>query len=231
MTDQQALHAYADRRDAEAFRFLVEQYQRLVYAAASRRLAHAHDVEDVVQLTFLKLARSAGAIRRNLAAWLHTTAINTANDLVRQDQTRRRHEQSAAARGAEAPLVHDAERDEWQQLSLIIDEVLLELPEPAQLLIVEHFLRGRSQRDLAEQLDVSQPTVLRRINAAVDSLRKRLAARGYTGAAPLLLTTLGEIPTPTVPAVVTRELMKVGLSGASAGATPIAASLLSALWM
>jgi RNA polymerase sigma factor (sigma-70 family) len=91
MNDQQALREYAVRKDAQAFRVLVEQYQRLVYSAASRRLGDTHDIEDVVQLTFLKLAKAAGAIHRDLASWLYCTAVNAANDLIRRNQTRRRH--------------------------------------------------------------------------------------------------------------------------------------------
>jgi RNA polymerase sigma factor (sigma-70 family) len=222
MTDQQALQQYVASRDAEAFRILVEQYQRLVYAAASRRLGRQQDIEDVAQTTFFKLAKSAGAVRRDPAAWLYTTTINTANDLVRRDQTRRRHETLAAP--AEA-LVNDPEAEEWRKLSPIIDEVLLELPKAQQSLIVEHFLRGRSQRDLAEQIGVSQPTILRRINAAVQDLRKRLADRGYPIAAPPLASAMVKIPQPAVPAALTGQLVKVGLSVAPISAPAFAAGM------
>jgi len=225
MTDQQALHQYAERRDAEAFRLLVEQYQNLVYSAAGRRLAHVHDIEDVVQLTFLKLAKAAGTIRRDLAGWLYVTTINTANDLIRRDQSRRRHEALAAP--AES-FTEDTEREEWRKLSLLIDEVLLELPKPQQLLIVEHFLRSRSQRDLAGELNVTQPTILRRINAAIDELRTRLGKHGYVAAAPILASTLAKIPQPVIPVMVTAELAKIGLVGPSAvsGSALFAGSLI-----
>src|SRR4051794_64853 len=97
MTDVQALQKYATRHDAEAFRTLVEQYQQLVYTTARRRLKHVHDIDDVVQLTFLKLAKSAATVRRDLGAWLHQTTINTANDFMRSHQRRRRHESHASA--------------------------------------------------------------------------------------------------------------------------------------
>jgi len=228
MTGQQALSHYAARQDADAFGVLVEQYQRMVYSAASRRLARHQDVEDVVQTTFLKLAKNAGAIRRDLAAWLYTTAVNTANDLVRRDQTRRRHEALAAPSES---FTLDDEKEEWRELSLMIDEVLLELPAPQRSLIVEHFLRSRSQRDLAEELRVSQPTVNRRIEAAINELRKRLGSRGYSAAAPVLMSSLARIPQPPVPAGLTAELVKVGLSGVSGSSGAAASWLAGALWL
>ena len=97
MTDQQALRQYAASQDSQAFHILVEQYQRLVYSVARRRLARVQDIEDVVQMTFLKLARAAGTIRHDLGSWLYTTTVNTANELIRRDATRRRHETVVAA--------------------------------------------------------------------------------------------------------------------------------------
>jgi RNA polymerase sigma factor (sigma-70 family) len=228
MTDQQALREYALSQNAEAFRVLVEQYQRLVYSAASRRLAHAHDIDDVVQLTFLKLAKAAGTIHRDLAAWLYTTTLNTANDVIRRDQTRRRHEALAAP--AESAMGNRAS-EELHTLSLLIDEILLELPQPQQSLIVEHFFHGRSQRDLAEELHVSQPTILRRINVAIDDLRQRLAAHGYTAAAPALASALGNLPQPPVPTTLTTQLAKIGLSGVSTHAITPSLWFARPLWI
>jgi RNA polymerase sigma factor (sigma-70 family) len=221
MTDQQALEDYAGTRSAEAFGVLVQEYQRLVYAAASRRLARVEDIEDVVQTTFLKLARKAGTIRQNLSMWLYSTAVNTANDLIRRDQTRRRHE--AMAIPAEASE-HDAEQREWRALSLVVDEALLELPDAQRTLIVEHFLRGRTQRDLAEEMGVSQPTIKRRIDAAIEDLRAKLEKRGYSAAGASMAGIMTQMPQPPVPAPLTSGLMKIGLTGVSGAvsAVPIA---------
>ena len=61
------------------------QYQRLVYAAASRRLARAEDVADAVQSTFLRLAGAAGTVRGSVASWLYAMTIHLANDVIRRD--------------------------------------------------------------------------------------------------------------------------------------------------
>src|SRR5687767_14806199 len=177
----EALQRYAETRDAGAFRVLVEQYQQLVYSAARRRLARDQDVEDVVQATFFRLARAAGSVRRDVASWLYTTAVNGANELIRRDATRRRHESAAAA---DAPVASDPSYEEWQRLSALVDEAIVQLPEEERSLVVAHFFEGRSQRELAGELNTSQSTVARRIAGAVDGLRTRLAKLGYAAAAP-----------------------------------------------
>jgi RNA polymerase sigma-70 factor (ECF subfamily) len=226
MTDQQALQQYAASQDAQAFRLLVDQYHRLVYSAARRRLAHIQDIEDVVQITFLKLARAAGTIRRDLAAWLYTTTLNSANELIRRDAARRRHEAVAAADPSSS--YHD-DQQEWRNLSLLLDEALLQLPHEQQSLLIEHFLRGRSQRDLADELQLSQSTIMRRINAAVDELRCRLAELGYVAATPILASSLENLPQAAIPAHITTQLNKIGLAGPAAVAAPATSVLPASL--
>ena len=226
MTNQQVLRQYAASQDSEAFRILVEQYQRLVYSAARRRLARIQDIEDVVQMTFLKLARAAGTIRHDLGSWLYTTAVNTANELIRRDATRRRHEAVVAA---DSPSSYLAYQEECHELSLLVDQALLKLPEDQQSLLIEHFFCGRSQRELAGELNMSQSTVMRRITAAIDELRKCLADLGYVGTGtPMLASALEGLPQATVPAHITDGLTKIGLAGASsapAGISVFSASL------
>ncbi len=205
MTAEQALDRYARRRDAEAFRVLVEEYQGVVFAAAGRLLARREDVEDVTQQTFLKLAQGAGRIRRNVGAWLYATAVNGARDVIRRDATRRRHEAGACVR--------EVALEEWSELSAVMDEEIAKLPERERGLIVEHFLRGETHRVLAEKERVSQATITRRMEGTVRMLRERLAKRGFGGEGVAAgLAVMGSHGV-SVPATVTAELTKVGLAG------------------
>src|SRR5205814_3617920 len=74
--DAELIRAYADRRDEDAFRALVERHGPMVLGLCRRRLGDAHAAEDAFQATFLRLARSAASIRRPqaVAAWLARTA-------------------------------------------------------------------------------------------------------------------------------------------------------------
>ncbi|MGN6368377.1 MAG: RNA polymerase sigma factor [Phycisphaerae bacterium] len=220
MTPEQALQAYAARHDAEAFRTLVEEYQGLVYSAASRLLKTREDIEDVSQQTFLKLAQRAGTIRENLAGWLHATAVTTALDRIRSDSTRRRHEDRLLVPKTDAPPA------EWSELSAIIDEEIARLPPDARDLIVAHFLHGESHRAIADRTGVNQSTISRRMEQAVEKLRNRLTKRGFGGLGTGAAAFAG-LPKAAVPARVTAELAKVGLTGA--GATTAAIPLTFAI--
>lgn len=63
-------------KDPEAWRLLVERYERLVYAVAVRNGLSAEDAADVTQTTFVTLIDSLTRIRdhERLASWLMTVA-------------------------------------------------------------------------------------------------------------------------------------------------------------
>src|SRR3954449_6289483 len=92
--DADLLRAYADRRDADAFRALVGRHGPLVLRLCRRLLGDAHAAEDAFQATFLVLARKAGSVRRPdaLPAWLFGVARRVALKARASDARRGRHE-------------------------------------------------------------------------------------------------------------------------------------------
>ncbi|MBS4753704.1 sigma-70 family RNA polymerase sigma factor [Nocardioides sp. zg-ZUI104] len=74
-TDAELL-ARCRRRDADAWRMLVDRYERLVYTVALRNGLAAEDAADVTQNTFVTLLDSLDRIRdeERLASWLMTVA-------------------------------------------------------------------------------------------------------------------------------------------------------------
>ena len=84
LDDRSVLRLYTKTRDPDAFAVLASRYQAMVLATCRRALGNEADAQDATQETFLKLAREAGRIRTNAAAWLHTCAVRTSVDLVRR---------------------------------------------------------------------------------------------------------------------------------------------------
>ncbi|MEO1236285.1 MAG: sigma-70 family RNA polymerase sigma factor [Planctomycetota bacterium] len=179
MSDHALLTAYARRGDAQAFAQLVRGYQDLVYGTAMRRLRHADDAREATQQTFIKLARAAGTIQGTspgeLGAWLHRTTVNTCRDLVRAAGRRRTHESAYAQARPTADWPGDVS---WGEVSAALDEAIAELDDERRGLVVEHFLAGRSQRELAGATGLSPATVSRRLASAVEALREALGRRG-----------------------------------------------------
>ena len=210
MTDSHALERYVATQDPEAFAHLVQCYGQMVYATCLRTLGHVADAEDAAQDTFVQLAKSAGSIRSNVAAWLHRTATNVSISRMRSAGRRRAREAAAA----KPPRVADAAADvAWAEIRDAVDEVLSEMPDADRGLIVQRYLVGRTQADLAAEHDVSTSMMSRRMNAAVKGLRERLRKRGVLAAAGTITLGLSAEAAVAVPAGLSAGAMKVGLAG------------------
>src|SRR5205823_7450674 len=78
--DGDLLARFARQRDQDAFAELVGRHGGLVLGVARRHLPDRQAAEDVVQATFLALARSAARLGRppSLVNWLYTVAVRQA---------------------------------------------------------------------------------------------------------------------------------------------------------
>src|SRR5580658_179854 len=146
--DLQLLRRWTDRGDAEAFGRIVQQYAGCVYSTCLRILGDSGRAQDASQETFFRLMRSPNQVTQNLGGWLHRTATHLALDILRSETSRRHREIVYADENK-----HEAST--WAELSPCVDQAMTELPEELRTLLVEHYLMGRSQVELAERTGLS----------------------------------------------------------------------------
>ncbi|MEM9372702.1 MAG: sigma-70 family RNA polymerase sigma factor [Planctomycetota bacterium] len=213
MNDRAALRRYARRGDPAAFEVLAQRYHRMVLATCRRSLRDESDAEDAAQETFLKLSQHAGVIRSNVGAWLHAAAMGTSIDIARRDASRRRTERGAAS-AAEASSDGSESALLWRDIEPMIDDALAALAESDRELIVGRFLAGRTQRELAREAGISDGTMHRRINRALDRLRLGLNARGLAiGGIAGLGGSLGYASASAPHSAIGASIAKIGLAG------------------
>jgi RNA polymerase sigma factor (sigma-70 family) len=200
--------------DADAFASIVRSYGNMVYATGLRITGDAHHAADVTQETFFHLLQNAGRITGSLGGWLHQVATRRAIDIVRRDHSRRRREEAYATLKA-------VETDSWADISPVVDEALSELNESSRDLILRHFLEGKTMVQIAAEDGVSQPTVSRRVEQALQSLRERLRLKGVSVAVGVLGGMLASSTASAMPAPVLMELGK--MNALSTGASKAAA--------
>lgn len=203
------LRRFVKTGDAKAFSEIVRRHAGLVYGACLRVLEDRDRAADAVQETFFQLLRNAGEITGSVPSWLHRVATCKSIDAIRKDSSRRRRE-------AEYLTNQPRETAKWQDISPHVDEALNELDEEIREILMQHFFQGRSMRDIANGIGISQPTVSRRIESGVVKLRERLKKRGIIVAVATLVGLLGENAVQAAPAVVLKELGKMALVGGPA---------------
>ncbi|MEM9701127.1 MAG: sigma-70 family RNA polymerase sigma factor [Planctomycetota bacterium] len=207
LPDRALLVRFVERRDEAAFAVLVERYGPLVAGAGRRTVCGsagaAADADDALQATFLSLARNAPKLidrmgpDRTLGGWLYRVAVNAVLQAKRSDTARRRRERTVAAeRGGRGTVDRGASPDAALQRDERLDaleEELASLSATERGAVVLCHLRGRTQRQAAEELGVPFGTFRRRLDAARGRLRERLEARGVTLGAVALTAMLADL--------------------------------------
>lgn len=138
---------------------LFETHHRRLYGLARRLTRTPSDAEDVVQETFLRVARPAAAVPRGASeaeAWLVRILVNVCRDQWRVEAGRRRLEAryetpqwTPAAGSIESALI--AQATVWDALG--------HLAPKRRAVVVLHELEGLDVPRIAALLEVSQVTV------------------------------------------------------------------------
>lgn len=159
--------------DEAALTALIDRYSDRVHAYLLRHSGNREDADDLLQETWVRIARSAKSFdtARRFRSWIYGIASNLARDLFRRRMTKERalHELSThppAASGADS-----IDRGELR-------EQIAELPENMRAVLLLRYYEGFSEAEMAEVLDVPRGTVKSRLHAALRRLRGEYGVSG-----------------------------------------------------
>jgi RNA polymerase sigma-70 factor (ECF subfamily) len=176
------------RDDPDAFRFLVERYQREVYGLTLRILGRPEDAEDVTQETFLRAFRALGRYdpTRPFGAWLHTIASRLCIDHHRRNRAKfislTRPEEGTSGEERTIELTDPADRPdeevEKSELARRLDALVQELPPDSRAAILLRHQQDLPYDEIARVLGVPIGTIKARIHRARIMLKQKLLAQG-----------------------------------------------------
>ena len=163
----------AERNDA--FDHLARDFEGMVYAIAYRRLSDSQLAEDAAQEAFLTAYQRITQLKEVSAfpAWLKRIALTQSDRLRRRQQpaTELLDEQDQLA----APEPTPEAQLETSELRLRVRLAVDALPESARDVTRDYYLRGESQREISERLNIPLATVKKRLQYARQHLRGLLA--------------------------------------------------------
>lgn len=174
MNDAELLREFVKHHSDTAFSGLVEKHVNLVYSAALRMVRDAALAEDVTQSVFIELARKAPTLREGnaLPGWLYRVTHCQAANAVRTEQTRHRLETEATMQ------TQREDNTSWKHIESDLDEAMTSLNAEEQNLVVMRFFQNQNWRDISAAVALSEDTVQRRVDRAIEKLRSFFAERG-----------------------------------------------------
>jgi len=198
---ERALLEAARDGDEEAYRQLVEPYQRELHAHCYRMLGSVHDAEDALQEASLRAWRGLGRFegRSSLRSWLYTIATNTClNQIARRPKrvlpvdfgpAADPHGPPPGAPQVESAWIEpypderlglddglaspEARYEQRESVELAFTAALQHLPATQRAVLILREVLGFSAREVADSLDTTPASV----NSALQRARKTVDER------------------------------------------------------
>lgn len=180
------LVALATKKDKEAYRVLVERYEKKALALAFEVTRTREDAEDVVQEAFVKAYLSLPSFKGDSSfyTWLYRIVYNMAIDVKRKRSRRggdpMEYDERLGGEGTEQDALGSrrfadphsslASREQLVQVQKVLDEI----SEEHRAVIMLREVEGCSYDEIANVLGISKGTVMSRLFYARKKLMKGL---------------------------------------------------------
>ncbi|MEQ8767064.1 MAG: sigma-70 family RNA polymerase sigma factor [Planctomycetota bacterium] len=156
--------------DSPTVQDLLEQ-EDFLRALVRGLLADEHEVDDVIQQTWLQALTKPPRSLERLRGWLAIVARNLARRQRRGESRRSRREESASLEERIPPTDRIVERLELQR---VLVGAVLGLGEPYRTTVMLRFFDEKSVSDIAREMNVPPATVHTRLRRGLEMLRARL---------------------------------------------------------
>lgn len=164
----------------DAFEHLVRDFNGMVYGVAYSRLSDTQLAEDAAQEAFLTAYTRIAQLNDASAfpAWLKRIALTHSDRLLRRQgpPSETVDQQEHLISPELTPEAQLEALESRQRVRLAVDA----LPETARDVTRDYYLRGESQREIAERLNVPLATVKKRLQYARAQLRKMFSGFSET---------------------------------------------------
>ena len=218
MTDDMALlREYAQRNSEEAFATLVSRHINLVYSVALRQVRNPHLAEEITQAVFVILARKAKSLNAKtvLPGWLCRTARYASANALTIQRRRQNREQEAYM----LSTLKEPENEAWTQIAPLLDTALAKLGETDHNAIVLRFFEGRNFNEVGTALGASEDAAKKRVNRAVEKLRKFFTKRGIILPAAVLTAAISANSVQAAPVALAKTVTAVAIAKGAAAST------------
>lgn len=177
MNDHDIVKQVVDGNE-NAFRFLVQKHQKLVWHVVWRVVGKPDEIEDICQDVFMKVYKNISRFRNEskLSTWIGSIAWNTCSDYLKKHKRDRLDLSGTIPVKAELAMTDDAT---WRavhetDMKAVVRKGIEQLPMSYQTVLTLYHLEEFSYHEIEEITGMPEGTVKSCLNRARKQLREIL---------------------------------------------------------
>ena len=180
LSDQELAGLLRSQSDQRAFSELYTRYKGVLHGHAYKKLGNLEEARDLIQELFSALWNKRDALpdTHNLSGYLYTTLRNRILDFVAHRQVEHKYLKSLQHFITEANFITDRQVRE-RELTRLIEDAVNELPPKMREVFLMSRNSGKSHKEIAEELNISESTVKNHVKGALKVLRTKLGLFAY----------------------------------------------------
>ncbi len=165
-SDEQLVTLVLEGRN-DAFRILVERYQKQIFALAYRLGGDHDEAQDMAQEAFVRIYQELAKFdcSRRFFPWMYRVAHNTCVNLLhkRPKDTTSLDTIFDAAEADAGGIVDPSRQTEEKELHDVLNEALQTLPENYRLPLIMKYLENMSYQEISQHLGLPVSTIETRL--------------------------------------------------------------------
>ncbi|MCF6358405.1 MAG: sigma-70 family RNA polymerase sigma factor [Draconibacterium sp.] len=184
MSEVEIIHKL-QKGDEQAFKQLVNNYQKLVVNTCFSMVHNTHDAEDIAQEVFIEVFRSIHKFRADakLSTWLYRISVNRSLNFIRDNKKRKwfqSFEDSVQTKNSELQNITTSNSNqpefqlENQQRATILHEAIDSLAQNQRVAFTLSKYEELSYQEISEVMDLSISSVESLLHRAKKNLQKKL---------------------------------------------------------
>jgi RNA polymerase sigma factor (sigma-70 family) len=173
--------------NVQAFAFLVEKYQNLVYTLALKLLKHPEDAEEMAQDTFIKAYQKLDTYegKSKFSTWLYSITYNACISELRKRRIEFKSLEDQRITEQDEMKIHDYYREtKKEDQEKYLNLALGKLPEDDQVLVALYYYENQSMDEISEITGLTVSNIKVKIHRArkkmYSLLREMLKEEIYT---------------------------------------------------
>ena len=162
--------------DANAFRFIVEKYEKPIFNLMYRTTCNLDEAADLAQDAFLRAYENIKKFKlgKRFYSWLYTIALNLARDHMRSKvrETKFHTEQKRDVNLADNTMQSTETENFYETQSIY--QALSQLPIDYREVLILKYKNDLTMEDIAKMLDISVSGAKMRVRRGLDKMRNYL---------------------------------------------------------